>query len=432
MKTDPTAKNRTGSFVALVALLLPVLIALVAFAVDYGVIIVASQELQNAADAAATATLQAMNNDQDSGDLAAFETITANEMLGDPIAFDMKRDVHYGTWNPDTQEFVEISRQGSTSSATDVSGKSIPDGATAVRIRLTRSRAIGNALPLFFAPVIGTNFAEIEVVAIAAGTEPCSGFVGIDFVNLRNNAMTDSYNSELGDYDQGWGYSDPNANRGQNGDTCSNGPIDVRQGGVVNGDASGSSVTLAPHGAGKVTGSIGTSASSRDYEPVNFDQGNINDNETIPDPPKYSWPPYFLSNDNDLVLANGRNMTLEAGTYRFRDFKIAGGSTLTLNGPVKIFVERELRFDNGTTANPTHLPVDFELLVGAGPVNIQGGNELHGTIYAPEADVTIGNNGKFFGSIVSKSLTMTGGAQLHFDESLADESTEGTPPKLVR
>ena len=434
MKTDPIANDRPGSIVALVALLLPLLIALVAFAVDYGVIIVADQELQNAADAAASATLRALNSDQKSGDLAAFETITANEMLGDPIAFDIKRTVHYGTWDRSTSTFTEIERNGSPSNATDVSGSTIPKGATAVRIRLTRSRELGNALPLFFAPVIGTDFAEIEAEAIAAGSPPCSGFIGIDSVDLRNRGTTDSYNSDIGDYPNDWevDYNDPNVNSFQNGDVCSEGPITLASGAEIHGDAAGSSVTISQGSGAQIFGSQGPRNSSGTYDPVDFDEANINDNETIPDPPKHSWPPQFLSDDGDLIVSNGRNIVLESGVYRVRDLKVAGGSRFEIRGNVKIYVERELRLDNGTKANPSSIPNDLQLLVGAGPVNIQGGNELHGVIYAPQASVTIGNNGNFFGSIIGKTLTVTGGAKLHFDESLADEESSGSAPILVQ
>jgi len=197
--TDSTVKTRTGSIVTLIALLLPLIIALVAFSVDYGIIVVAKHELQNAADAAATATLETLNIDQKSADLAAFETITANHLLGTQLDFNMDLDIHYGTWDDEAREFTVIERTSTPSSPTDVSGSSIPNGATAVRVRLTRSRARSNGVRLFFAPVIGTNFAEVEAEAIAAGTPGCNGFYGIDFVNVRNQAKTDSYNSEIGE-----------------------------------------------------------------------------------------------------------------------------------------------------------------------------------------------------------------------------------------
>jgi len=142
-----------------------------------------------------------------------------------------------------------------------------------------------------------------------------------------------------------------------------------------------------------------------------------------------------LSADGDLVINNGRNVTLESGVYSVRDLKVAGGSRLSINGEVTIYVERELRLDNGTFSNTDgshNLPSDFQLLVGSGPVTLAGGQQLHGVIYAPEAAVTINNNAEFFGSIVGKSLTLAGNAKLHLDEALLDDEDSSGPSRLVK
>ena len=435
--TDPTGRTRNGrtrngSIVTLFAVLLPAIIALIAFAVDYGIIVVARQELQNAADAAANAAVHTLRLKPGSADFAACQAITSNRLLGQPITFDIELDVEYGNWDQDSRQFTLSERDGQVSGPNDVSGRTIPNGANAVRVRLTRSLERGNAIQLFFAPVIGTDFAEIEVEAIAAGTPGCSGFVGIDFANLNNRATTDSYNSDNGDYEPDEGLYAPNLNRFENGDVCSNGPIDLASGARVNGDAAGSVVRIAQGSNASVSGSQGSNNTLDDYEPVNFDEANIHDNELIPDPPKYSYPPFFLSDEGDLIVSNGRNLTLESGVYRVRDLKVGGGSRLTIERNVTIYVERELLLDNGTDANPTRVPSDFQLFVGSGPVRIAGGNRLHGVIYAPEAAVTVDNNAKFFGSIIGKSLTTAGNAELHYDEALADESESTGTPRLVQ
>ena len=125
-------------------------------------------------------------------------------------------------------------------------------------------------------------------------------------------------------------------------------------------------------------------------------------------------------------------MTLQEGTYHFRDLLLAGGSTLNVNGEVKIYIEREMRFDNGTVANQTQVPSNLELQIGAGPVNIQGGHQLHAVIYAPDASVTLANGGGFFGSIIGRTLSFAGGAGAHYDQALADSAPPTGPPRLVQ
>ena len=73
----------------------------------------------------------------------------------------------------------------------------------------------------------------------------------------------------------------------------------------------------------------------------------------------------------------------------------------------------------------------MKIFVGEGPVNIQGGHQLHADIYAPEADVNIANGSGFFGNIIGKTLRGAGGAGWHLDESLLDSAAANGPPGLV-
>ncbi len=58
--SSPTKVRRTGAVIHLVALMLPIFIAFIAFAVDYGVINLAKHQLQNAADAGADAAIRTL------------------------------------------------------------------------------------------------------------------------------------------------------------------------------------------------------------------------------------------------------------------------------------------------------------------------------------------------------------------------------------
>lgn len=408
------------------AFLLPVFIAFIAFAVDYGAINVAMHELQNAADAGADGAVRVLIRDRINADLAAFEAVSGNRLFGKNITFDVRRDVHYGTWEEDTRTFTEIPRENytpGTGSPDDVSGATIPAGATAVRVRLVRSAEFDNALPLFFGPIIGVQFSEITAEAIAAATPGCSGFIGIDSVTLRNNMATDAYNSDNGSYG--------GANRTEDGDVCSNGPVSLASGADVFGDAQGSPVTIAGGSGATISGTRTDSPAGLNFEPVDFSEANINDNDAIERGPTWA-PPFYNESTGDLIVDNGRNITLQAGTYIFRDLLLAGGSQLNVSGPVRIFIEREMRFDNGTVANLTEIPANLEINVGAGPVNIQGGHQLHAAIYAPDADVSIANGSGFFGAIIGQTLSVAGGGGLHFDQSLATDEAAGAAPALVQ
>ena len=54
-------------------------------------------------------------------------------------------------------------------------------------------------------------------------------------------------------------------------------------------------------------------------------------------------------------------------------------------------------------------------------VSIGGNSQITASIYAPGHDVTVngsGTNGHVYGSIVGKTVTMTGVSNLHYDERL--------------
>jgi hypothetical protein len=77
--------------------------------------------------------------------------------------------------------------------------------------------------------------------------------------------------------------------------------------------------------------------------------------------------------------------------------------------------------------NSNNQPSDF-LLYGIQPptntseyVNIGGNSQITASIYAPGHDVSVngdGTNGHVYGSIVGKTVTMTGVSNLHYDERL--------------
>ena len=243
------SSNRKGSIVPLIAILLPVFMALIAFAVDYGVIVVSRHELQNAADNASIGTLQTLSSSHRSeADLAAFDILSSNLLHGRSIEFDMQQDVQYGTWDAESRTFTQIERDGSVAAQGDTSGDTIPSGVSAVRIRLTRSVARQNGIPLFFGPLLGTDFADVTVEAISASASGCNGFVGLESVRVHNAASTDSFNSDEGTYGSGNVYG--------NGDICSNGPVLLDYSGVkVDGDVQGSEITIAQGSSNVVTGS---------------------------------------------------------------------------------------------------------------------------------------------------------------------------------
>ena len=250
------------------------------------------------------------------------------------------------------------------------------------------------------------------------------GFIGIESVDSLNNAVTDSFTSEDGSYG--------GSNRAENGGLCSKGPVTLASGADVFGNAQGSSVNQLEGSGTSISGSQISTPIPDEFDSIDFDSVGANDNDRIntESPPPYGAE-FYNPNTRELVIDQGKNLTLTSGTYHFSNLYLRGGSQLRIDGQVEIFIEQEMRFDNGTVANLSQTPDQFKINVGAGPVNIQGGNQLHAAIYAPDADVRVENGSGFFGGIIGKTLTFAGGGGLHYDESLGDDQQQNVPPRLV-
>src|SRR5690606_13992543 len=58
--------------------------------------------------------------------------------------------------------------------------------------------------------------------------------------------------------------------------------------------------------------------------------------------------------------------------------------------------------------------------LGAQLLHIAGNGDLRAVVYAPNAEVKINGNGNVMGSVVGNTITLTGNAAFHYDESLSD------------
>jgi Flp pilus assembly protein TadG len=144
---------RRGSIAVLAAFFLVVVIAFLAFSIDYGYIVVAESDLQNAADAGAMSGARALNDGREAAILAAKNWAGKNVAAGQSVAV-ADEDVEIGRWDADAATFTAVPTNSS-------------DTPNAVRVTCRRNSGRGNPLHLFFAPIIGTDFADLTLSAIA-------------------------------------------------------------------------------------------------------------------------------------------------------------------------------------------------------------------------------------------------------------------------
>jgi len=115
---------------------------------------------------------------------------------------------------------------------------------------------------------------------------------------------------------------------------------------------------------------------------------------------------------------------------------IAPGSTLVMYvGGYFQMTGTTARIDNGTSGLPNNadafvlLGTRTEEQIASGMAyqvwNLQGGNFLSATIYAPNANLSVGGNAPIYGSLVANTVSLGGTTEFHQDESLSSKRISG-------
>ena len=144
---------------------------------------------------------------------------------------------------------------------------------------------------------------------------------------------------------------------------------------------------------------------------------------------RYQLNTISLSGNKTLTLAGNPN-----GTQTYIEIHVTGD--VSVSGTAQIVIQpgvsAAIYFDGNVDVsgngiiNSNNQPTDLQLY-GVQPsdnssrhVNLSGNAQLSAAVYAPNADVSIsggGSSGHVYGSVVGKTVTMTGVTNLHYDEA---------------
>jgi hypothetical protein len=145
---------------------------------------------------------------------------------------------------------------------------------------------------------------------------------------------------------------------------------------------------------------------------------------------RYELSSISLSGSKTLTLAgNPGGSATYIEIYVTGDISVSGNSQIVLQEGVsaKIYFAGNVDVSGNGILNTKNQPVDLQLFGIQPPsgsskhVSLGGNGQIIAAVYAPDHDVTInggGTNGHVFGSVVGKTLTMTGVTNLHYDEAL--------------
>jgi hypothetical protein len=276
-----------------------------------------------------------------------------------------------------------------------------------------------------------------------------------------NNVNTDSFDSTKGAYNP--------LTAGTNGDVVS---LTTNANSIIigNGKLHGS-VRTPPGGVQGVTATIGSNGSVGDSSWVDggskgFQTGHFQDDFTLAEFPDATLPnvsawfspvagkaPDGLEYDNLLTSGNYSIGTLSGSVYVGQSnvvLYVTGSINISSSGSTKkgdaapqIYIAPGASltlYMGGATANisgngivnATGNAKSFAYygLPSNTALNITGNGAFYGTIYAPQADFNLKGSGKssiddFTGASITKTTTMTGNFNFHYDESLASLTTLG-------
>jgi hypothetical protein len=278
---------------------------------------------------------------------------------------------------------------------------------------------------------------------IEAIVRPISAFdqaiMSVGVVDLTNqNIVVDSYDSTDPTKSTN-GLYDP-AKRQENGDIATDGQLIEAGNAQIYGDVATNAGTVS--GAANITG---TERTDFYQEPIpigapswaDSSPGSINGATTLNAvatkgsvASRYTFSSISLSGNKTLTLAgnpDGSQTYIEI--YVIGDMSVTGTGQIVVQPGVTatIYFGGNVDISGNGVLNSNNQPGDL-MLYGIQPptnssehVSIGGNSQITASIYAPGHDVTVnggGTNGHVYGSVVGKTVTMTGVSNLHYDERL--------------
>lgn len=390
----PRQDRRRGAILVLSALCLIVVIAFLAFSVDLGYMVVTESELQNAADAGALAGARALSGGRAAAVTAA-QTWAGKNIAGGQSVSLASSDVEIGLWDNSTATFTVLAANST-------------QNPNAIRVTCRRSAANGNALPLFFAKLLGTQSADLSAKATARSLV-CGLIIGLTGVTMSGSSNTDSYDSTIGAYSK--------SAAGNKGTVCSNGDIVMSGSAAIHGDAHpGAGHIVKSSSSIGVLGTVSPLTYNLSFPAVNpGSAATINDNGTIP---LSDFGKHPLNSKNEFSLSGGDGIDLAPGTYYFSKLSLSGSSSIRLSGATTVYVTGNVDLSGGTVLNPTCIPKNLQLYPMGNTCTISGSSDFYGLVYGPTTAMTRSGSSGYYGAIIGASLDLSGSGGIHEDSSL--------------
>jgi hypothetical protein len=276
--------------------------------------------------------------------------------------------------------------------------------------KFVRVKVIGRSPHSAFRRAVQQDYTFMKRYALAS----------VDALMFNGEGKLDGYDSAAGPYSAAT--ATPSA-------LGSNGSITLTGNSIIKGDAiPGPASSVIKTASDTISGSIAPRTELLAPTPVSPGiYATSNDNAKIP-------AGFYNAVTGVLTVAATPTLTLPGGIYYVTKLDALANSTITMTGPVTIYVVGDVALKGKTinTYSPTvtplnPLPGNFRLMVAKPPaalkstVTILMTGSLYASIVAPESEVSLGgsNTIDFYGSIVAKKITTQGNTNIHADKRSA-------------
>lgn len=299
--------------------------------------------------------------------------------------------------------------------------------------------ALGNDLTRVLAS--GTSQFEtrqVEVVYRLVGESIFQfALFGDQLVSVSGSAITDSYDSCAGLYEND--PDDPDYNAGHNGDVGTNstaaGGITVGGSIFVDGqlavgmDVDDPESLVTGYDPAFITGGTSPPSDTQDVvaQPTAFPM------PAVEVPAGLTCSALTVGGNTTTTLPAGGGAACVGNECCFTTLTVQGGGELTASTDVKVYMTDELTATGNTVVGVPSDPTRMLFLIAStGEATIEGtitgSSQFYGALYAPDAAITITGNADVFGSIIAEQINVTGSAAIHYDECLTACDVPDPPP----
>ena len=123
--------------------------------------------------------------------------------------------------------------------------------------------------------------------------------------------------------------------------------------------------------------------------------------------------PVAAISDGKLRLSGKTNLVVPAGDYYFENgIQVSGQATITVQGPVRFFVNGAVRISGTTKTSGDDGDILEVISISSDRVTLAGTSEARLHISAPLAKVRVAGTVEFFGSILGRVVSLTGTATI--------------------